>query len=384
MTLAFILIFSLINSCIELEICSPSFNAMLHYFHTSHVMIANVMIFNCIGFCFGALIYGVLADAFGRRRIMLIGNAIVVIGTFICMSASTLSMLLFGRFIQGLGAATSAVVVSAIIADLYSEREAGKLVSVMNAVFTSLMALSPLLGCMIAARFDFRGNFAVMLVITLIAWILLWLNLPESLAQKTLLNLNTVLRLLKKILSHRQFVCSAIVPSLLYGCYLAFVSLSPFLYQTHFHLSMMGYAVNVFIVIMSFSITSLGYRYFGQWFEPIAMIKGAFVLLLVSLGVLFCWQSYIGLTLGLCCFVMSFALIYPIVFAKTLIFFPDSQGTASSCALFLRYLLCAAITALFAKTVAGSVLHFAEDLSVMVVLVVLLSCYLIRIKLLCR
>ncbi len=81
---------------------------------------------------------------------------------------------------------------------------------------------------------------------------------------------------------------------------------------------------------------------------------------------------------------MSFALIYPIVFAKTLIFFSDSQGTASSCALFLRYLLCAAITELFAKTAAGSVLHFAEDLSVMVVLVVLLSCYLIRIKLLCR
>ena len=113
-------------------------------------------------------------------------------------------------------------------------------------------------------------------------------------------------RSFKKILSHRQFVCSAIVPSLFYGCYLAFVSLSPFLYQTHFYLSMMGYAANVFIVIMSFSITSLGYRYLSQWFDPIAIMKGAFALLMVSLGVLFCWQSYIGLTLGLCCFLMSF------------------------------------------------------------------------------
>ena len=111
---------------------------------------------------------------------MLMGNGILAIGAIGCVIAPSISFLLFARFIQGLGAATSAVVVSAIIADRYKTKEASKLYGLMNAVFTTLMALAPVMGGFINNAIGWRGNYGVVALICGASWFLLMAFLPET------------------------------------------------------------------------------------------------------------------------------------------------------------------------------------------------------------
>ena len=178
--LPFLLIFALINSCIELEISAPSFPSIMSYFGVAEDIVGLTITTNLIGFCIAASLYGPLSDAFGRRRIMLMGNGILAIGAIGCVIAPSISFLLFARFIQGLGAATSAVVVSAIIADRYKTKEASKLYGLMNAVFTTLMALAPVMGGFINNAIGWRGNYGVVALICGASWFLLMAFLPET------------------------------------------------------------------------------------------------------------------------------------------------------------------------------------------------------------
>lgn len=57
---------------------------------------------------------------------MVIGNALLTIGAIGCVYAESVNFLLAARFVQGLGAATSAVVAFAIVADVYKGHAGSK------------------------------------------------------------------------------------------------------------------------------------------------------------------------------------------------------------------------------------------------------------------
>ncbi|CAM5294482.1 Drug resistance transporter OS=Streptomyces glaucescens OX=1907 GN=SGLAU_01085 PE=4 SV=1 [Streptomyces glaucescens] len=75
--------------------------------------------YNFLGYCLGALAYGPLSDRFGLRGVMLAGNGIMLAGALGCAVAPSIEFLLVSRFVQGIGASTSVVLVFVIIADVY-------------------------------------------------------------------------------------------------------------------------------------------------------------------------------------------------------------------------------------------------------------------------
>ena len=58
-----------------------------------------------LGMVFGEILFGPLADARGRKAAILTGILIFVTGSIISLSATTMDMMLFGRFLQGFGVA---------------------------------------------------------------------------------------------------------------------------------------------------------------------------------------------------------------------------------------------------------------------------------------
>ena len=218
--LPYLLMFDLTNSCLELEISAPSLPSIAIYFGVSESGVSLTITMNLIGFCLAAIIYGPLSDCYGRRRIMLIGNGILVIGATACALAPTIKILLLARFVQGFGAATSAVVVSAIIADCYKTEEASRLYGIMNAVFSSLMALAPVLGGFINSAIGWRGNYGIVAGICIISWLLLILFLPETSKQDKQIDIQAILGDYKKLITSPKFMIAASIPSMLYGCYI--------------------------------------------------------------------------------------------------------------------------------------------------------------------
>ena len=128
--LPYIFVISLITCCIEVDISVPSFPDISDYFNISDGLTQMTIAVNFLGFCLSSVIYGPLSDSYGRRSVMLVGNAIMLIGAIFCVFANTIELLLLSRFIQGFGASTSAVVVFAMIADVYETDKAAKLIGI--------------------------------------------------------------------------------------------------------------------------------------------------------------------------------------------------------------------------------------------------------------
>lgn len=341
-------IIALTACCIEIDISVPSFPNLVAHFNTTESLAQHTVSINFFGFFISALVVGPLADAYGRRPIMIIGNAILMIGAIGCVWAPTITTLLLVRFIQGLGAATSAVVVFAMIADTYKGNKATQLIGLMNCVLTCLMALSPIAGAYLNEAFGWRGSYTTVAFICVISWGLLVFALPETLTVKKPFHLKKLLSNTKKLLKSKFFLQTSIAPSLLYASYLSFITCASFLYMQTFKLSIHLYALHQALIVMIFALVSLFsgtvLKYMGSSKCVILgiglSILGALAFLLVSM---ICPGAFLT-TLTVSIFAIGFALFYPTVFTASLEIFPDIKGSATSLIMSKRAVIVALAT----------------------------------------
>lgn len=376
--LSFLLIFALLNSCIELEISAPSFPDIMGHFHIPSSEIGMTITYNLIGFCIASLIWGPLSDQYGRRKAMLWGNGILMIGALGCVISPTFNILLIARLFQGVGAATSAVIVSTIIADVYLLPKAERLYGLMNAVFTLFMAASPMVGGLLNKTLGWRGNYGVVALISIFSWILLYFFLPETRPTSKPLDVKNLIHHYKKIAFNASFLKAAAIPSLLYGCYLSFVSLAPFIYMRNFETTPYIYILNQSIIIIAFAITSaFSYKITHFLGASRAMYLGLSWSVLGSVLMFFSKGPY-ALTTAMCLFSSGFAILYPLIFARSLEIFPDCKGIASSVIMSLRYFLCSCLTGLINYFYKDHLSNFYISIFIVTTLVTILYIQLVR------
>ncbi len=256
MLLPFLLILSLIAKFIEIDISVPSFPDMVRYFNVSEGTIQLTIAYNFLGFCIGGLFFGPLSECYGRRRIMIIGNTLLLIGAVGYVFAPSIFWLLISRFVQGIGVSTS-VVVFAIVADSYKGDEAVKFIGIMNSVLTVVMAIAPVLGSFINEIVGWRGNYATVAILCLISWVLLLLALPETKKDRDIFSLKKTMKDYRKLLSNPRFVTLSLMSSLFSAAYMSFITCGPFLYMKTFGLSSTIYALHQGAIVGCFSLISL-------------------------------------------------------------------------------------------------------------------------------
>lgn len=133
-----------------------------------------------MGLAVAQLVWGPLADRFGRKPVLYIGTAIYIIGAVGSALAPTFGFLLLSRFVWGIGAAGSRVVATAIIRDRFEGTAMAKAMSQIMAVFMLVPILAPSIGTAIIAVFPWRGVFWFCAIWAV--FIILWsLRMRESL-----------------------------------------------------------------------------------------------------------------------------------------------------------------------------------------------------------
>jgi MFS transporter, DHA1 family, multidrug resistance protein len=96
-----------------------------------------------VGQGFGQLIIGPLSDAFGRRRPLLIGLAAHGVMSVLCAAAPSIGLLAVTRTLQRLSGAAVAVVVMAVVRDLFTGIRAAQLLSRLILVLGAAPILAP-------------------------------------------------------------------------------------------------------------------------------------------------------------------------------------------------------------------------------------------------
>ncbi|MEO5935459.1 MAG: multidrug effflux MFS transporter [Duganella sp.] len=137
--------------------------------------------FYMLAFAAMVLWHGALADAFGRRNVILVSLVMFSIGTLGCASAHTVHYLWVFRVMQGVSAGAGVVVGRAIIRDLYDDAAAARLLSLVTMIFSIAPAIAPILGGWIVTLFDWRAIFLSLLAYTILLFIYCYRRLPETL-----------------------------------------------------------------------------------------------------------------------------------------------------------------------------------------------------------
>lgn len=383
-SLPLLLVISLLTRCVEVDVSVPSFPDISEYFKISDGLTQMTIALNFFGFCLSSVFYGPLSDSFGRRKVMIIGNAIMMLGACGCAISDSIEFLLFTRLIQGIGAGTSAVVAFAMIADVYNAEKSAKLIGMMNSMITVFMSAAPIAGSFINKALGWRGNYMTIAVISVISWIMLYYWLPETKTEVEKFELKKIAKDYKQLLFSKEFFCASITPSLVYGGWMSFVSCGSFLYMETYNLPIMYYALHQGAIIGAFCITSLYCGKINSFigmknsviYGTILILFGSILLLFVAL--LFDNAPYIT-SFSMLIFGIGAAVTYPVIFAKSMDLFPDIKGTASSAIMALRSLICSIFVAISSYLYSGNLITVAAMVLLAAVLTILSTIKLLKL-----
>jgi EmrB/QacA subfamily drug resistance transporter len=127
---------------------------------------------------------GKLSDLFSRRRLMLTGVGIFVLGSTLCGVAQNMKMLVLFRAIQGLGGGAIYALAFIIVGVLFPPEKRARMQGVISSIWGISSILGPLAGGIIVEHWSWRWVFFVNLPITATASALIILGLKEDRAER--------------------------------------------------------------------------------------------------------------------------------------------------------------------------------------------------------
>jgi DHA1 family bicyclomycin/chloramphenicol resistance-like MFS transporter len=134
-----------------------------------------------LGFGGAQIIYGTLADRFGRKPVLMFGLSLYVLASVIAAFAGSFAVMMAARATQGIGAAALRVLAISIVRDCYAGRQMARVMSLAFIVFLAVPIFAPTIGQLIMLVAPWRAIFGLLTVFgtVLIVWTVL--RLPETL-----------------------------------------------------------------------------------------------------------------------------------------------------------------------------------------------------------
>ncbi|MBO8092446.1 MAG: multidrug effflux MFS transporter [Prosthecochloris sp.] len=186
-----------------------------------------------LGMSAGQVLYGPLSDTVGRKPAISIGIVIFISGSLLCLTATSFSVMLAGRILQGFGAAGPRIVTIALVRDLYQGAAMARIMSFVMTVFILVPILAPFAGQLIIAAAGWRSIFTAFLLmaVSILAWFSL--RQPETLpkALRHEFSFQRVKQSLKEILGNRQSLVYTLTSGLVFGAFLGYLNTSQQIFQ---------------------------------------------------------------------------------------------------------------------------------------------------------
>jgi MFS family permease len=165
------------------NVALPSIRADLKFTETSLVWVVNAYMLTFGGFL---LLGGRLGDLWGPRRVFLAGIALFTLASLACGVASSQTLLIAARAVQGLGGAVVSAVALALIMNLFIEPgERAKAMGVYGFVCAGGGSVGVLLGGLLTSLFSWHWIFLVNLPIGIAVAVLTMSLIAPSKGQAT-------------------------------------------------------------------------------------------------------------------------------------------------------------------------------------------------------
>jgi len=151
----------------------------LHVAHENDVQLVVIAYF--IGFASTQLLWGPLADRFGRKPILAAGVTLYGAFALLCAISGSFPLLIASRAAMGASAAVTRVLVVAMVRDLFEAEAMARVMSLVFMTFMLVPVLAPNMGQLILLFAPWRAIFVVIAVYAVIMLGWSWARLPETL-----------------------------------------------------------------------------------------------------------------------------------------------------------------------------------------------------------
>ncbi|GEA49801.1 MFS transporter [Vibrio inusitatus NBRC 102082] len=198
-----------------------------------------------LGFGPSQFIYGPISDALGRKKVLLCGLLIAMMGLgAIILYSDSFQAMVLGRFLQGLGTGCCAVLARASTRDSYTGSQLPTALSYIAMVASLTPLVAPVIGGFINHYFGWGMVFISLLCYVAVAWLVLMMNFKETMLDKRKLpTVSTMLGQYKELLNSRYFISFSSISWLNFSLVVTTVSLMPFIMQDEIGMTSDQYAL---------------------------------------------------------------------------------------------------------------------------------------------
>ena len=340
----FLLLFTLPLSQLAVDVYTPSTPDMVRTLHTSITTVQWSMTFYLFAMGLGMSIWGILSDYTGRRIVYLYGFVIYCLGTLTCLTADSGSMLLVGRVIQGFGAG-AIVCLTAMFSDTFSGDRLLQVSTYSSLIWSLVPIIAPFIGGLLQQYVNWQANFIMMLAYGILGYLVLLCYLPEThpKSKRTPFPAREIVQIIGRALSKRAFIGNASLLVLSWSVMMIFSIMTPFLFETVYHISPTGYGLlalvfGAFYTCGIFLNGRLVIRFRPSemiWIGNFGIISGG---ILLAITAALHWFN-LWATLIPCLYTVTLSsFVYPNAWAKAVETF-DKRAAGIASALMMSYVL---------------------------------------------
>ena len=224
-------------NALAIDIMLPALGAIADDLQVAHpndrqlVVVAYVL-----GFGAPQLVFGPIADRFGRRPTLFISLAGYIVTSAVCVWAYRFDLLLVARFLQGVFAAGTRVVAVAVVRDTSAGPAMARIMSLVLTVFMVVPIVAPGLGQIILYFAPWQWCFGALALYGAVLFVWAAVRLPESTSAsaRTGQSLWQRVATYREVVRHRATVGYMLAGGCMFGALFGFISTSEQIFREVF------------------------------------------------------------------------------------------------------------------------------------------------------
>ena len=190
-----------------------------------------------LGFGAAQIVYGTLADRYGRRPVLLVALGLYTLFSAVAGFAGSFALMVVARVLQGVGAAGTRVLAVSIVRDRYSGRQMARVMSLAFIVFLAVPIAAPSLGQLIMRVAPWQAIFFALAIFgaAVTGWAAI--RLPETLHEEDRLPIRAtrILGAFRVALSERKAVGYMLAMTVLLGGLFGYINSVQQVFSEVFH-----------------------------------------------------------------------------------------------------------------------------------------------------
>lgn len=318
-----------------------------------------------IATAFMALWVGALADAYGRRPVVLTSLLLLTLSSLGCLVSNRIEQLWAMRIVQGAAAGVGMILCRTVVRDLVSGVQAQKSIGQVSLIQTLFPVAMPILGAGLSAGFGWQAVFACTAGLSFLMLLIYSRLLPETLPpeRRQAFHPLALAAAYRTVLGSGVFLRMSLAHAMNWGGMFLYIAAAPKLMLVHLGMDQTDmyllFAAIMFPMTAGFVLLPMTMHRFG----PRKTLKLAYgvcfaaIALNLAIGVLNVTSLLALLPLAL--YMVGVAATSALLIGAALEPFPDNAGMASSCQMAIQFLVMGLISGVVVPLAWGSLLHLA-------------------------